>query len=354
MLLLKYGLGLGLLAWVVYKYWDVQSPDGEDVGLSTVFEKPLQWQYLVLAGVISLVSLLLTFLRWFFLTRAQDLPISMLSALRLGMVGNYFNTFLPGGVGGDLVKAAFVAREQNRRTVAIATIIVDRILGLCGLVWLVALMGGIFWVSGSLPSLTPTPEAAAVLESIFFGAVALTAGMLCFWVLIGFLSEERAQGLSQVLRRVPKVGGMAGELWRACWLYRCRGSTVALALALAMIGHLGFVLVFYCGARTLNNEIPALEAHLLIIPVGMIIEVGIPTPGGIGGGEFVFGTLYRILGYSFAAGVLGRLMRRCIDWILGLTGYLIYLRMKPGLAREVAPSHEVQKVTLQTTGEPGA
>jgi uncharacterized membrane protein YbhN (UPF0104 family) len=344
MLLLKYGLGLGLLAWVIYKYWDIQSPEGESVGLSTVFEKRLHWQFLILAFVISLASLLLTFLRWFFLVRAQDLPFSLVSALRLGMVGNYFNTFLPGGVGGDIVKAAFVAREQNRRTVAVATIIVDRIIGLCGLVWLVALVGGIFWLTGTLWEVTPTQDAAAILESIFLGALGLTTGMFGFWFVIGFLSDERSQRLSAALRRIPKVGGMAGELWRACWLYRRRGWSIATALALSMVGHFGFVLVFYCGARTLNDQIPTLEAHLLIIPVGMIVEVGIPTPGGIGGGEFVFGTLYKILGYSFAAGVLGRLMRRCVDWILGLTGYLIYLRMKPETAREVPPPQEAPEV----------
>ena len=74
---------------------------------------------------------------------------------------------------------------------------------------------------------------------------------------------------------------------------------------------------------------PSLKAHFLAVPVGMTISAGLPTPGGVGGGEFVYGKLYEMLGFLFAAGVLGSLMKRCIDWVLGLLGYLVYLRMKP-------------------------
>jgi len=177
------------------------------------------------------------------------------------------------------------------------------------------------------------------LETIFLFSLGLMVGSFVFWFLLGFLSQDRANGLGKWLRKIPKIGGPLAELWRAGWLYRCRGASVVLALGLSMIGHLGFVLVFYCSSRTLNPPelIPSLEAHFLAVPVGMIISAGIPTPGGVGGGEFIFGTLYKLLGFSFAAGVLGSLMQRCINWVLGLLGYLVYLRMKPTLVKEEPP-----------------
>ena len=166
MLLLKYGLGLGLLAWVIYSYWDIKSPDGADVGLAGVLEIPMHWPYLLLAGVIGLASILLTFLRWYVLVLAPDLPFTISTPLRLGMIGYYLSTFLPGSVGGDIIKAAFVC-EQNRRTLAVATVIIDRVIGLCGLTWLVALVGSYFWLSGILPQITATERSVAILESIF-------------------------------------------------------------------------------------------------------------------------------------------------------------------------------------------
>ena len=100
-------------------------------------------------------------MRWFLLVRAQNLPFTLTNAMRLGMVGNYFNTLLPGAVGGDVIKAVFLAREQSRRAVAIATIILDRIIGLCGLVWVVAVLGSLFWLTGTLDALTAAAHAWA-------------------------------------------------------------------------------------------------------------------------------------------------------------------------------------------------
>jgi hypothetical protein len=202
-------------------------------------------------------------------------------------------------------------------------------------VWLVALIGWVFWTNGLLPSIANSAGAVAVLESVVFVALGLMVGSAVFWFFLGFLSQRRAHELGERLRGIPKIGGALEELWRAGWLYRCRAGSVGLALVLAMIGHFGFVLVFYFSSRTLNlpEHIPPLQTHTLLVPVGMTISAGIPTPGAVGGGEFVYGKLYEILGFAFAAGVLGSLMQRCINWGLGLAGYLVYLRLKPGLAK---------------------
>src|SRR5262249_55180826 len=111
---------------------------------------------------------------------------------------------------------------------------------------------------------------------------------------------------------------------------------------ISMISHSGLVMAFYFAAQTLTpaENLPSLITHFLIVPVGMTIRAGVPLPGGIGGGEYAFGMLYQVLGYSFAAGVLGLLAQRVVEWSLGLVGYLVFLRMKPALRQaeaEAAP-----------------
>ena len=329
-ILLKYGLGLGLLAWVVWQYWVIPTPDGEDVGIGAALEKPIHWLPFVGVGLFCLSSMLLTFLRWFILVRAQDLPFTVPNAIRLGLIGYYLNTFLPGAVGGDIIKAAFIAREQQRRTVAVATVLLDRVVGLCGLVWLCATIGIIFWLSGSL---TERP-----LEIIILGATVIMAGSLVFWFLLGFLPQRWAEVLAQRLSRVPKIGHSLAELWRAVWIYRCRGRAIALAMGISMISHSGLVVAFYFAAQTLTPaaNLPSLVTHFLIVPVGMTIRAGFPAPGGVGGGEYAFGMLYQLLGFSFAAGVLALLVQRVVEWSIGLVGYLVFLRMKPALQKAEA------------------
>jgi uncharacterized membrane protein YbhN (UPF0104 family) len=329
-IVLKYGLGLGLLAWVVWKYWTIDY-DGQDVGIGAALQRPIHWLPFLCTALFCLTSMLLTFLRWFILVRAQDLPFTVPNSIRLGLIGYYFNTFLPGAVGGDIIKAAFIAREQKRRTVAVSTVLLDRVVGLCGLVWLCATMGILFWLSGSLTVLDTLGRRA--LEIIIAGAAVIMAGSLVFWFLLGFLPIRRAEIFAARLARIPKVGHSLAEFWRSVWIYRCRGRAIAMAMGISMISHTGLVFAFYFAAQTLTpvQELPSLVTHFLIVPVGMTIRAGIPTPGGIGGGEYAFGTLYEMLGFMAAAGILALLAQRVVEWSIGLVGYLVFLRMKPAL-----------------------
>src|SRR5438067_2492318 len=96
LLFLKYGLGLGLLAWVIVPRWHILAGgqslplvtsstvgllgaplghgplaaasalfngriDGQEVGLAGVFERPVHWHFLATASAIALLSVLLTF-----------------------------------------------------------------------------------------------------------------------------------------------------------------------------------------------------------------------------------------------------------------------------------------------------
>ena len=115
--LLKYTIGLGLLAWVIANNW--QSSDAGP-GLREALARPIRFLSFAVAGLFIGLSALVTFVRWYLLVRAQELPFTLVGALRLGAVGYFFNTFLPGSVGGDLVKALGLARAQSRRTVAVA------------------------------------------------------------------------------------------------------------------------------------------------------------------------------------------------------------------------------------------
>ena len=77
----------------------------------------------------------MTFVRWYLLVRALQLQFRLVDAFRLGFLGYLFNFVVVGSVGGDLFKAIFIAREQpGRRAEAVATVLVDRIVGVYALV----------------------------------------------------------------------------------------------------------------------------------------------------------------------------------------------------------------------------
>ena len=324
----KYALAFGLLAGVIWWYWE---PDS-DRGLARVWQKyaiegqPINGGYLVLAFAVMAASLSLTLVRWYLLVRAQGLPCRLRDAFRLGLFGFFYNAFLPGSVGGDAVKAAGLALSQKRRTVAVATVVMDRAIALWGLVWFVALLGGAFWALGWLEG-----PAAATSQRIVTLAGAIVATSVVAWLLLGLLPDWRAERFAGRLARIPKVGTAAAEFWRAVWMYRCQQRSVATALVLSWIGQVGFVFTFYFSVLALwdpsAGRIPTVAEHFLLVPIGLVIQAMPGSPGGAGIGEAGFGGLYAWFGCAAAVAVLGSLVQRVIMWTIGLIGYLIALRM---------------------------
>jgi uncharacterized membrane protein YbhN (UPF0104 family) len=324
-------------------------------GLAYVWERnvqrgePIHAGYLLLALCIALPSTLLTFVRWYVLVRAVGLPFRFFDAFRLGFIGLFFNNFMPGSVGGDVIKAAVLAREQDRRTVAVATVLMDRAIALWALIWFVALLGAGFWISGLLVG-----QGAEQCRKIVIIAWTIVGVSALAWMALGLLPEWRAQRFAGRLEHLPRVGAAVAELWRAVWTYRCRPRAVGGVLMLSWVGHVGFVLFFYCAVLTLwqpdaDERIPTLAQHFLIVPIGLVIQAAPFFPGGAGIGELGFGLLYQWLGCSEASGVLGSLVQRVVNWTLGLLGGLTYLRMRAAL-KSALRREEV--VSLQT--EPAA
>jgi uncharacterized protein (TIRG00374 family) len=339
----KYALAIGLMTWVVWSNWKPESPNG----LAAVWHRhvlegePVHYGYFLLAFLAGVIGLLITLLRWFILVRAVDLPFRLYDALRLGFIGIFFSTFLPGSVGGDIFKAYFLAREQNRRTVAVATVIMDRAIALWALVWFVALLGAVFWAAGLLEG-----QGAGSCRTIVTMAWIIVASTMLVWVLLGLLPVRRAERFAGRLSRLPRVGHSAAEFWRAVWMYRCRPRCVLGVLVLSWIGQVFFVLLFYGCALTLwdpgsGNRIPSLAQHFLIVPIGLVIQAMPLFPGGAGIGELGFGILYGWLECPVASGVLGSLVQRVINWILGLPGLLVYVRMKASLRTGVEREEEL-------------
>jgi uncharacterized protein (TIRG00374 family) len=327
---LKCSLALGVMSYVVWSNWQPNSPHG----LASVWQRhvvrgePIRLGYLALALVAGQVGILITFLRWYVLVRAAGLPFRLRDALRLGSLGFFLSTFLPGSVGGDVIKAAFLARQQSRRTAAVATVIMDRAIALWALVWFVALSGSAFWLGGLLRG----PGAAACgVVTVAAWAVVVVAWL--GWAPLGLMGEPAAERFARRLARLPRVGATAVEFWRALWAYRRRPRSVYTVLALAWAANVAFVLLFYFSVLALwdpssGQTIPSLGEHFLIVPVGLVIQTVPLFPGGAGVGEFGFGKLYEWLGCSVACGVLGSLMQRVVSWVLAGLAYLLYARLR--------------------------
>ena len=125
-------LAFGLLAFVIWRNREQ---------IEHVFSRRLDFRLLAAGQLIYLCAVVLTFVRWFMLVRVIEPHFKLSSTFVLGLIGMVFNLVIPGGVGGDFIKAAYLARMRIRRTQAIASMVIDRILGLLALFILAAVAG---------------------------------------------------------------------------------------------------------------------------------------------------------------------------------------------------------------------
>lgn len=320
----KYLLAVGVLAFVLYLNWE---PDGGG-GIKDVWDRhaiqgePIDGTFLLLAVLLHLTSLTTIMYRWYVLVRAQDLPFTFLNAVRLGTLGFLWNAFLPGAVGGDLIKAAVIARGQSRQTVAVATVIMDRAMSLWGLIFSVAVVGSSCWATGALFG-----SALEHSQALIISCDVVVGITMIVWIMMGVYSLEKSETFAVKLSRVPKIGSSLAQLWQAMWLYRYRPAGIVWAVVLSTISNMCEAVAFYCYARTLwdglaSNPLPGLVEHCLLVPVGLVIN-GIPLfPGGAGIGEAGFGGLYRLFDSAPANGVLASMLFRVTILVLAIMGYL--------------------------------
>ncbi|MBV8782106.1 MAG: flippase-like domain-containing protein, partial [Phycisphaerae bacterium] len=95
--------------------------------------------YLWAALLVFPLTYLITSYRWDLLLRVLEIRMALSRAFVLNMVGAFYNTFMPGSTGGDLLKAYYASKLTPHRMRAVMSVLVDRVIGLLALV----LLGGV-------------------------------------------------------------------------------------------------------------------------------------------------------------------------------------------------------------------
>ncbi len=111
-------------------------------------------------------------IRWQVAARSAGFSISFRSAMYWYFVGDFFNSFLPTGHGGDVVRAGMVSRRYGVSLGTVTgTVLMERIAG-------VVLAVGIF------TAILPFAEHVAYKNELIRVSIVLTSVALCFFILV--------------------------------------------------------------------------------------------------------------------------------------------------------------------------
>lgn len=283
-------IGLGLIAAIALRLHHTGQLDDLRLAFASILGR---WPLLLLAFAGFGYCLLLCAFRWQLVLRAQGFTPRFGRVLRLYLVGQFFNAFMLGATGGDVMKAIYVARDSaDRKTEIIATVFIERIIGLVAIVVLAPLCMlmrlSLYW---GRPDTRALLLLALGLLAATLAALALLFGRDLFdrWPWLRRL-ENRAAG--RILRR-------AYAAFHA--VLRHRG-LLTRTMALSVLNHLSFIVAAFSIGLALGLPLGYLDYLAAFLPVNLIAAIPV-TPSGIGTREAASILLLGALGVPAAPAV---------------------------------------------------
>ncbi len=281
----------------------------------------VKWAGLWVALALFIAGVFIRSYRWQILLDALDLRVPLRTTTSLYFVGSFFNTVLPSGFGGDVVKAAELAHASGRSGEAVGTVVMDRFLGIVGLLFMgmAALLLAGDWVD----------------QRITWGiGILFTALLAGFWLLRQRWLMSRLSYLIPQRWREP-ILTFSRALYSGLQGYSAR--TLAWAMAVSVLFNLTWVAVNVVLGWSLG--IDASLAHYLVFVPLVSLSLLLPSVGGLGVRELTYVALFGLIGVpeerAFALGILVY----AVTFATGLIGGLIYLLQGARSARGARISH---------------
>lgn len=284
--------------------------------------------WLVLACFLFGLVYLLAALRWWFLMKVQGIHLSFRVVIALTFIGQFFNSFLLGAVGGDIIKAVYLQKyAPNQKTHATLSIIMDRVLGL-----LILVCASLLVISWQFQYLMRNDQ----VNSVMFGLL----------VIFGFCG---AIGLVLVVTPFHRVPPSIRAMWHkiphrhiielVISGFRQHGSALNMTLASLAVGMVMTVVLVAAGYYIgIGIGLTVIYSQMLVIMTVVICVISLPISiGGHGVREGIFVIMFsafgvinidRQLGGGQEAAILFSLLFFAIPLVWSLVGGIVYLSFR--------------------------
>ncbi len=198
--------------------------------------------------------------RWWLLMRCRGMDVPYTRAMRLTMVGLFFNFCMPGMTGGDVVKAYYAAKGSGVRGIAVMSVIFDRITGMLGLILLAGIAGLVMLAQGG-----PDPEVRGLVSTVTLLIWLGFAGALITPV---FYFSRRVRSAIRLDRLFTKLGSehILVRIDDAAAAYRDHKRVIFTAVLISLPVHICQALATTLAGYALGMELPV-ELMLTVLPV---------------------------------------------------------------------------------------
>lgn len=325
-----------ILAIFVFLFWQA----GKNDAFTILFEQSKRWDLIGAAFLVQCFAVSVTFVRWRMLAKGLGLTFSIKEAFRLGFLGLMLNLAPMGLVGGDAIKAVLLAKQNPaRRAIAVASVIVDRIIGL-----LVMFLLGAILVYMTGFAFRPEVLSQTFTQLVF--ALTIVGFVSVGIVFLPFFSKGHVE---RQLEKLPFVGHTIAKLVKALLLYRDHKVLLIQAFLLTLFVHVPFGIALYLIARGLFGSVPGLIDHVLLYCVTNLTAM---IPLAAGPFELVLDNLYPLFtdahhrAMGVGIGLVVALGHRLVSICVAAIGIAFYLTSKQEIeaAQHAEEGHSVSEI----------
>ena len=233
--------------------------------------------------------------------------------VKVNFISVFYNTFIPGGIGGELARWAYLGRESGSGSRSMAAILLDRITGL----WtqIIMALGAWIWISrGGVGLWISVPATASIL------AVSLWAGL---WGYRGSIKAMRALG-TWFTRRSPDAGTDPERIAESLAELLANRTRLAAVAGMSALYQMLVVAVFLLLDRSVGGHL-SWENAMLILFSYTVIQLVPLSPGNLGFSEGTLALLYHYTGAQSAFGVMISLLMRAVIIPAAALGWAFFL-----------------------------
>ena len=253
-------------------------------------------------------------IRWLLLLRAAEVDIPAAVALRIFLRSSFVGSFLPAGVGADAARAYEIASRTSRGSQAVASVGIDRVLGLVAIAVL-GIAGLAGWAQHVEPALRLRLTAVAALGG--------GATLAVFWI------DKVARAAVPARWHGTRWGWRVLRLGDAIGAYRQHPKVLARVMALSITVQLVRVFQGYGLGRGLGIAV-GIDYYLVFMPIAMLVLLLPVSISGFGLPQAAIVWLLRPVGVPDAESLALSTLLIVIGIMGNLPGAVLYaVRRKP-------------------------
>ncbi len=305
----KVALAVGLIFYLIHR-------GSLDFSVFSQIAKPSS---LTALFAVMFVCLYLNNARWHFLVQGQGIKIKSIELFKLTFIGLFFNYAMPGGVGGDVVKAVYMVKDQPQHKYASAvSIFMDRAIGFF-VMTLVASLALVFnW------TLVKASQPLTAIATVIFG---LAIMFLLFFSFSLSLRIRQSHFIEKFFKILP-FGTKFRQIYLSLHAYRKCPRELLAAIAISFASQFLGTYFFFMVGQFLHIEL-ALSLYLFIVPAGMIVMALPISPAGVGVGQVAFLYLFNLLlGTDSHFGATAVTLSQVIQLCWAMIGAIFYIQRR--------------------------